>query len=73
MEFNKSDIKYTTRMNVFTGRIDRAPESKLAPTFAGGRACVRRRQRQMDASVVALVPKLDDDANVRLFVLMVQF
>ena len=35
-EFNKSDIKYTTRMNVFTGRTDHAPESKLAPTFAKG-------------------------------------
>ena len=27
-------IKYAARMNVFIGRIDHAPESKLAPTFA---------------------------------------
>ena len=38
-------------------------------------ACVRQwqRRRQMDASVAAFVPKLDDDATLRLFVLMVQF
>ena len=35
--FSKNDIKYTTRMNVFIGRIDHAPESKLASTFAAGR------------------------------------
>ena len=34
---NKSDTRYTSRVNVITGRIEHAPESKLVPTFAGGR------------------------------------
>ena len=33
-EFNKSDTKYTTRMKVFIGRKDLAPEAKLVSIFA---------------------------------------
>ena len=33
-EFNKKEISYTIRVNVFTGRMIHAPGSKLVPTFA---------------------------------------
>ena len=40
-EFNKkNNNKYTTRINVFTGRMNHAPGSKLVPTFARGRESV---------------------------------
>ena len=62
-EFNKSDTKHTSRMNVFTGRVDHAPESKLVPTFARHREVIKY-QKLLRAQILFMIVSLSSAVRV---------